>query len=173
MTTYYLDTETTGLFDAEFVECSIVDAAGRTVLDTLCHPGRPIPAQASAIHGISDADVAGMVPAETVRRFVLDLVRGHDVVIYNAQYDCQFFPGIRDHAASVHCCMLDFAELFGQWDDYREGWKWQKLDAAARHVKHTWTGAAHRALADALAARSVHLWCIEQRRRQTSAEPAA
>ena len=43
-----------------------------------------------------------------------------------------------------------------------------KLQKAAEHVGHTWTGDAHRALADALACRSVWLW-LESRR--TADEP--
>ncbi len=42
-----LDTETTGLYDAEIVELSIIDTAGNVLLDTLVRPTRPIPAEAT------------------------------------------------------------------------------------------------------------------------------
>ena len=47
-----LDTETTGLYDdAEIVEISIIDENGGVLLDTLVKPLKPIPAEATAIHG--------------------------------------------------------------------------------------------------------------------------
>ena len=54
-----LDTETTGLYSpARIVEISCIDREGNVLVDSLVNPGIPIPADASAIHGISDADVA-------------------------------------------------------------------------------------------------------------------
>ena len=38
--------------------------------------------------------------------------------------------------------------------------RWQKLDVACKRVGHQWTGTAHRALADALACRSVSRWLV-------------
>ncbi|WP_218184224.1 3'-5' exonuclease [Streptomyces sp. PKU-EA00015] len=53
-----LDTETTGLeWDAKIVEISVTDGAGSVLLDTLVHPGGPIPEEATAIHGITDVEV--------------------------------------------------------------------------------------------------------------------
>lgn len=54
--------------------------------------------------------------------------------------------------------MLRFAKFIGEWNDYRDGWRWHKLRAAAELVAHQWIGQAHRAHADVLAARSVWLW---------------
>ena len=54
-----LDTETTGLYDdAEIVEISIIDENGGVLLDTLVKPLKPIPAEATAIHGITNEMVA-------------------------------------------------------------------------------------------------------------------
>ena len=55
-----LDTETTGLYDpARIVDIAVTTAAGDVLLDTLVDPGVPIPPEATAVHGITDADVAG------------------------------------------------------------------------------------------------------------------
>jgi hypothetical protein len=78
-------------------------------------------------------------------------VRGALVVIYNAQFDAGFLGDLLRGAAEVRCAMLAFAEAFGAWSDWHDGWRWQKLSAAAAHVGHVWTGAAHRALADCAA----------------------
>ena len=54
-----LDTETTGLGDdAEVVELAVIDCAGAVLLDTLVRPSGPVPAEAAAIHGITDAMAA-------------------------------------------------------------------------------------------------------------------
>lgn len=51
----FIDTETTGLGDdAEIVEICLIDSAGFIMLNTLVKPTKPIPAEATAIHGITD-----------------------------------------------------------------------------------------------------------------------
>ena len=152
MTTFFLDTETTGLnpFPAcDIVEVGIVDENGSTVFHTLCNPGRPIPDAATAIHGITDLMVAAAPSSDEVRQQVLDLVRGHDLVIYNADCDCKYFPGIAEEAGSIQCCMERFAKWNGEWDSKRDQWKWQRLVVAAEIADCLEPG-AHRAVADAM-----------------------
>ena len=56
----FLDTETTGLGPADqVVEIAVLDAEGAVVFHSLVKPTVPIPAEATAIHGIRDEDVAG------------------------------------------------------------------------------------------------------------------
>ena len=87
-----LDTETTGLYSpARIVEISCIDREGNVLVDSLVNPGIPIPADASAIHGISDADVADRPSFSDLWPLVWDAVRSADcVLIYNASYDCPF-----------------------------------------------------------------------------------
>jgi DNA polymerase III epsilon subunit-like protein len=151
--TKYLDTETTGLSPARgdaVVEVAIVDGTGHVLLDTLVNPGQSIPWQASSIHGITDDMVRGAPTLSQLMPRVLEIVAAEQVVIYNARFDAPFFPGGLNQARAIECAMLRFAQV--------RGGRWQKLDAAAQHVGHRWTGAAHRALADALACRSVWNW---------------
>ncbi|KAF0225713.1 MAG: DNA polymerase III subunit epsilon-like 3'-5' [Rhodospirillaceae bacterium] len=162
MAAIYLDTETTGLRledGAALVEVAVVDDEGAVLLNTLVNPGRPIPSSATAIHRISDDMVADAPPATEVVARVLDLARGRTVVIYNAAFDIQFLPGLQDVAASVECCMRRHAEWRGQWSEWHDGYKWHKLTVAAKEAGHDWSGgAAHRALADAQACRTVWQW---------------
>ncbi len=54
----YLDTETTGLDSrSEIIEICILDHDGRVLLDSLVQPVGDIPADASAVHGITTAMV--------------------------------------------------------------------------------------------------------------------
>ncbi|MFE7665129.1 3'-5' exonuclease, partial [Streptomyces celluloflavus] len=83
-----LDTETTGLHaDARIVEIAVISASGAVVLDSLINPGVPIPAAATAIHGIGDADVAS---APTFGELLVELtvaLDGRRCLVYNASYD--------------------------------------------------------------------------------------
>ena len=155
----FLDTETTGFSPAgdAIVEIGIVDDRGRVLLDTLVNPRRPIPWQARNVHGISDDMVRNQPTLEQIMPQVLTIVAGQQVVIYNAKFDAPFFPGRLSQAKEVACAMTHFARRLGGPN--------RKLAFAADHVGHRWTGNAHRALADALACRSVWLWLESQRRR--------
>ena len=157
----FLDTETTGFSPsagARIVEIAIVDERGRTLIDTLIDPRSPIPWQAQRVHGISDEMVRGKPTLEKVLPKIHEIVAGTEVVIYNAAFDTAFFPDRLRRAQLVSCAMTRFADMLGG--------PWRKLDVAARHVGHKWTGDAHRALADADACRSVWLWLEKKHNRR-------
>ena len=157
--TVFLDTETTGLGgDARIVEVAIVDHLGRALVDTLVNPGIPIPWQASRVHGIHDDDVAGCPSLAQLMPHVDAAVRGRRVVIYNAAYDQPLFPCRLRSAGAVLCAMRRFKQL-----ELAAGRGNGTLSAAASWAGHVWTGDAHRALADALAARTV--WARLERER--------
>jgi DNA polymerase III epsilon subunit-like protein len=152
--TLFLDTETTGLRPSRgdrIVEVAIVDDRGKVLLNSLVDPERPIPSEASDIHGISTAMVRGKPTLRAVMPLVREIVSGHSLVIYNAAFDVRFFPGRLAEARNIECAMLRFTDATG-------GGRWRKLSFAASHVGHVWGGAAHRALADAEACRSVWRW---------------
>lgn len=154
--TLYLDTETTGLAPQNgdaIVEVSIVDSRGKVLLDTLVNPRRSIPWQASKIHGISDSMVREMPTLADLMPDILRIVSGQQIVIYNATFDAPFFPGGLREARRIDCAMRRFSEV-------TKATGWKKLDFAATHVGHVWTGKAHRALADTLACKSVWEWIV-------------
>ena len=87
-----IDTETTGR-DAEvdrIVEIACVRAVGDRIEPAqswLVNPGRPIPKEASDVHGIDDAAVKDAPPFAAVALEVLDALAGAVPVAYNAEYD--------------------------------------------------------------------------------------
>ncbi len=99
MTFVALDFETTGL-DSEIgrvVEIGAIRFAtgpGSCVeeasLACLVDPGMPIPRQASAIHGISDEDVAGSPSFGEVAPALLALAEGAVIVAHNVRFDLSF-----------------------------------------------------------------------------------
>jgi len=160
----YLDTETTGLGeDAQIVEIAIIDRDGRTLVDTLVRPTIPVPADAERVHGIT-GDMLADAPTwpeveDEVRRAVSDRV----VVIYNADYDTRL---LRQTAAAhtrppieldAWCAMMAYAEHVGDWDDWRDRYRWHRLtEAARREGVHLPEGMReHRALADCRLTRGV------------------
>jgi DNA polymerase-3 subunit epsilon len=159
----FLDTETTALGpDAEIVDIAVIGLDGTVYLDTLVKPKRPIPAEATAVHGISDADVADAEPWSVVYgRFIESLA--DTVLIYNRDYDltiinqCCRADDLPEFDAGDRwqCAMLAYADFDGAPGKFPGTRKWHKLDAAAARFGIPPGG--HRALADAEACRQVVL----------------
>jgi DNA polymerase-3 subunit epsilon len=90
-----IDTETTGRDPQEdrIIEIGCVFFQGGKVVGEkgwLIHPGRPIPEEASNVHGIFDADVAGKPRFEEVAEEILEALGGHLPLAYNADFDRKF-----------------------------------------------------------------------------------
>jgi DNA polymerase-3 subunit epsilon len=99
------DTETTGLEPArdEIVQIAAVRVVnGRVVagesIDTLVDPGRPIPAQASRVHGVTDAEVAGAPSIATAGAQLHAMARDAVLVAHNAPFDLRF---LQRHEAAI------------------------------------------------------------------------
>lgn len=164
----FLDTETTGLHaGAEIVELSLIDSRGQPLLDTLIRPKRPIPPALTRIHGIDNAMVADAPRWPEIHERLLELLKGRQVVIYNAEFDLRMlaqaasqhrlpWPEVVRRAGALsrlendtiaHCAMLEYARFHGEWDPRRRQWKWQGLSKACQQQGIAVVG-AHRALAD-------------------------
>lgn len=157
----YLDTETTGLgFDDEIVDVAVVGAGGQVLLDTLVRPSRPIPPGASAVHGLTDRDVAGAPTWDLVYPGLLSVLAGRVVVVYNADFDrrlvgqCCARCGLAEPAVRWECAMRAYADFHGE-PGRGGGYRWHPLERAVRTFGVAPGG--HRALADALACRAVVL----------------
>ena len=99
-----LDTETTGMDDTKD---AVVEVAGTWVtleptvrieraFDQLVNPQRPIPALASAVHHLTDPDVAQSPTWDVVWPTVVQpaLEQADVVVAHNAPFDQKFLPGV-------------------------------------------------------------------------------
>jgi len=162
-----IDTETTGLGDdAEIIEIGIINGSGETVMNTLVKPTISIPAEATAIHGITDNDLLNAPMFSDVIEELEGLIQGKILLIYNADYDLRL---LRQSArkskvrmnlepASVRCIMLEYAKYFGEWNKRHQSWKWQTLANAARRTGYQPAQGMlpHRAIADCVAALHVY-----------------
>ena len=90
----FLDYETTGLskYRDQVVEVAVVNGQGRIIFESLVHPGRPIPAGASAINGIYDADVAGAPEWGAIAPALRAILGNQVVVAHNAKFEAKFTP---------------------------------------------------------------------------------
>ncbi|MBI1799588.1 MAG: 3'-5' exonuclease [Candidatus Eisenbacteria bacterium] len=95
-----LDTETTGFDPAQGHE--LIEVARVTIDDgkigeewsSLIRPSRPIPPDASAVHGITDAMTASApAPARIAARLRRDCA-GHPLVFHNAPFDLPFLRAL-------------------------------------------------------------------------------
>jgi len=90
-----LDVETTGTDSAtdRIVEVGIVRCVGGEIMarhNWLINPGRPIPREASEVHGIKDEDVQGAPPFAAVALAIVEFFQGHIPAAYNASFDRAF-----------------------------------------------------------------------------------
>lgn len=169
-----LDTETTGLGDDdEIVEIGIIDSNGATLLHSLVKPVNPIPAEATAIHGITNEMVSDAPDIFQLFERLSGVLEGRTVLIYNKAYDVRLMEqsfyqqlnGVKPHAHHLYtpqihaftnqlrenslCVMQLYAEHCGEWDESRQQYKWHKLIKAAWRFNADRPD-AHRALADCL-----------------------
>ena len=117
------DCETTGIDPErdEIVSFAVVrlNAAGDEVarLTTLVRPSQPIPPGATAVHGISDADVAGAPTLAELAVELLVLLDGAVFVAHNAGFDLSMLRhglasvGVRYKPHAVACTLEAFRLL--------------------------------------------------------------
>ncbi len=136
-----LDTETTGLNDGEICQIAVLSSEGDVLLNSLVKPVRRIPYSATQIHGITDAMVGDAPSWKDISPSLMEILRGQQVVVYNAVYDRRMMeqsamvaglPRVDWTAIGMWWCAMEaFAEIYGQRG--RHGYKWQKLSTAARY----------------------------------------
>ena len=133
--TLYVDTETTGLSARdEIVEIAIINDNGEALLNTLVKPVHHNQwPEAQAIHGISPEAVAHAPVYDELRPTIEGLFQDQEVVIYNKAYDSQYLDTELEAAQSVQCCMLLFAEHYGEWNPRYGNYKWQNLNKASQY----------------------------------------
>ena len=127
----FLDTETTGLGgNDEVVQIAIVDVDGTVLVDTLVKPHRPIPAEATAVHGITDDMVADAPAFDQVWPQVKAIVEAHPIVAYNADFDMRMIRqtlnacGIPEAIQVTYRCAM---KLYSRFSGYS---RWQTLGNA-------------------------------------------
>ena len=134
----FFDTETTGLHKtAEIIEIGVVDADGKAVLESFVRPRRRIPADATAVHGISNEMVMNAPTWAELWPRIERLFAGRSVGIYNADFDLRMIR--QSHAlnslpwetigGNAFCVMKLYARFYGELQGQRNA-RWQSLKNA-------------------------------------------
>lgn len=138
-----LDVETTDL-NGRICEIAAIDTRGRVLLDTLVNPETPIAAPATAVHGITDVDVATAPTWKQMAPTVLALLAGRRVIAYNAPFDQSI---VRDELRRVGAAS-DLVD-HGPW------WCLMRSRAVIENTRWTRLEGGHRAAGDCFAALAV------------------
>lgn len=169
--TIYLDTETTGLDPShdEILQLSIISDSGNILFDSFFRPSATSWDDAQKVNGITPEMVAGSPCFEDVIPQINDIFsNASEIIGYNVNFDLAFLRFSGCSVPSVSCVdvMQDFAIVFGEWSDYHDSYKWQKLTVAADYYHYDWNSlpvVAHNSLADCFATRFVYYHVLVDR----------
>ena len=159
----FLDTETTGVSTLDVViEIAVLDSDGSVLLDTLVKSPKPIPREATAIHGINDIHLVDAPEWGEVWPKLIRILDGRVLGIYNAAFDLRMLRQTCGLAGIAwkqphkrHFCIMElFAEYYGEWNRARRSYRWKSLEFAGRYFKLPEPN-AHRAKEDALLSKLV------------------
>jgi DNA polymerase-3 subunit epsilon len=153
MRTLYVDTETSGVVQGPggLVEIAVVDENGSVLFEQLVNPMHPINPFCVRIHGITDEMVAHAPTWDEIRPELAALLDGSHFVAHNVTFDRGVVGEAGESILETTCTV----ELCRRKLGYP-----LKLALAAERASHVAAGPWHRAAADALACRSVHVWLM-------------
>lgn len=161
-----LDTETTGLNTQtdELLQVSIIDSNGNTLYNSYLKPLRKRRWQdAERVNGILPDTVANAPTIlDEVAKIHKIVSTAKTIVGYNIDFDLGFLSAVGidvpDNVEIVDV-MRVFAEIYGEWNDYYGGYKFQKLTTCADYYGYEWgDDTAHDSLSDCRAT----LYCYNQ-----------
>ncbi len=164
-----IDTETTGL-DAttdELLKVSIISDTKETLYDSYLKPLFVDNwKSAEKINGITPDMVKDSPTVLTECVKINDIVSKADFIIgYHPDFDLEFLVHIgceiKDTAEIIDVAAL-FAEVYGEWSEYYESYKFQKLTTCASYYGYDWQGKPHDSLADCMAT----LYCYEKMQKE-------
>ncbi|MCS6979821.1 MAG: 3'-5' exonuclease [Flavobacteriales bacterium] len=154
----FLDLETTGpnIYSDRIIEIGLLKLypdSRQESFSSLVNPGFPIPSAATAVHGLTDADVAQAPSMEsltdTVRQFIQDAdLAGFNIRKFDLPMLCEEFLRCGKELQLQGVRVVDCQTIFHKMEE-------RTLRAALRFYCQEEAQDAHRALADAQATRRV------------------
>lgn len=160
-----VDTETTGLGSVtdELLQVSIIDSQGNTLFNSYI---KPLFTEnwdgAMAVNHITPEMVANAPNIFEVKQEINRILNSANIIVgYNTNFDLSFLSavGIENSNAIIVDVMILFAEIYGEWSEIHNDYKWQKLTKCAEYYCYDWgSETAHDSLADCKAT----LYCYKK-----------
>ncbi|MEE0832754.1 MAG: 3'-5' exonuclease, partial [Lachnospiraceae bacterium] len=123
---------------------------GKTLINEYVHPyWKKDWAAAARVNGITPEMVKDAPYPHDLIPKVKGIFEAADLLIaYNNQFDLSFLRrwGISDSGKEQYDVMLEFAQEYGEWNEYFGDYKWQKLSTAASYYGYKFK--AHDSLED-------------------------
>ena len=163
------DVETTGLdfMQDEILQFSAINEYGEVLMDTYIKPTFHTSwIAAENINHISPEMVMNCKTFEELKDDIQAIFdNASELIANNASFDISFLKasGIMFPDCPISDPMIDFAKIKGEWNDYYENYKWQKLSTAAYYYGYNFDNLAHNSLEDVKATLIVYI-SINQKR---------
>jgi len=136
--TVVCDLETTGLLredpDTEIVQIAITDIKGKPLFSMLLKPSKPMEEKVISIHNIQNEQVMDQPIFPQVAKMIAFVLKGKHVVSWNMDFDWKLMMHMfkkydcdPPQIGGASCAMDKYSEWCGEWNNKRDGFKWQKL----------------------------------------------
>jgi len=154
----FVDTETTGISPEDVViEVGVVDLQGKTLFESFIKPSIPIPADAIAVHHITEAMVAEAPFWKDIWQELKSVLADRFVGMYNADFDLRMMKQTHKRYwldwslvdKRFFCVMKLYSAFYGQRSSRGMGYRFHKLEAAGADCGIPLPN-SHRAVDDAL-----------------------
>lgn len=165
-----IDAETTGLncTNDELLQVSIISEEREVLYNSYLRPlYNTVWREAEKTNGITPDMVKDSPTVLTECVELNNILSQADVIIgYNhKEFDLEFLANIgckiKDTAVIIDLMPI-FSEIYGEWSEYYDDYKWQKLTTCAEHYGYDWQGKPHDSLADCFAT----LYCYEKMQKE-------
>ena len=151
-----LDVETTGLdkWDDEILQLSIIDGNRNVLFNEYIRPKTKEEwDEAEKIHGISPLKVAGKPNIDIHIPLLNRIFADAELIVgYNHEYfDMKFIQnaGVTvPENIRMYDVMLEFAPVYGEWNERFGNYRWQKLSTCAKYYGYNNAGDFHDSLED-------------------------
>jgi DNA polymerase III epsilon subunit-like protein len=136
--TVIVDTETTGLPskdpDTEICQLAVTDVKGKPLFCMLIKPNKPMSTEVISIHGITNEQVVNQPTFSQVAKLISFVLEDKHIACYNADFDVKLLWSLYKKydqplpkIAGASCVMDKYSEWVGDWNEKRNGFKWQRL----------------------------------------------
>lgn len=136
--TVVIDCETTGILrndpTTEIVQLAITNTAGKPLFCMLLKPAQPMSEEVVNIHKISNEMVFDCPTFPQVAKMVAFVLEGKHVISYNMDFDWKLLMHLygkyqldKPKISGASCAMDKYSEWKGEWNESKQGIRWQKL----------------------------------------------